>query len=91
MITTLITLLAGVFGWGFFQWFKKNDAISKLNAANFNNLMKTNAQKVQENDAALAAEQAKREALNNQAIQEEKKDVTNQEALDFLNNSTPKQ
>lgn len=86
----LLGVIALVLGWGVFQYHKRGQAESKLDDLNFTTALKNLRDSVLVNDNALKMEEDKRNILSSATETEEKKDVTNQDALDFLNNNIPK-
>lgn len=86
----LFGIIALVLGWGVFQYHKRGQAEDKLDDTLFNTKLKDIRDGVLANNKALESEEAKRTALSDGAAKEEKKDVSNEEIIDFLNNTTPK-
>lgn len=85
----LLGVVALVLGWGVFQFHKRGVAESSLDDLKFKGQLNDLKNQVVLNDNALKSEEDKRAAISDTAAKEEKKDITNEEVLDFLNN-TPK-
>ncbi len=78
----LLALIAG--GFGFFLSRRKDDEINAQNEKVKDTLKDLQSQ-VDSNNTSLSAEEEKRKAIESSAQEEENKNVTEQDLLDFLN------